>query len=330
MSRLLVAIGLAAALLALLTSAWPAARAAWAETTYPALTHGVVPVTERGPLPWTPALAALWTAAVLALGLAAGSLRRAVPAWTGLVLIVVASFQLGWGAHAGRDEAPIRLGWDSGPLAAGVPADAQDAAMARLASRLADTLRRDRPARAVDVDGATAAIADELGTLVPGVRIPRRVDRLPGWVLAPWGVGGVISPWTLEAHVDRGLPDWAEVAVGGHELAHLAGFAHEGDAGALGWLAGLRSAHPDARYAAALGAWSALPSSARAAAPIPEEAAADLSALAAYARSARGPLADAAWWMYDRFLRARGQPAGVASYGQALQRLAAAEAAGAW
>ena len=322
--------GLTATVLALAVIVWPAANAAWSGTAYPAWSGWVVPVTERGPLPWTLPIALVGLAAAVATGPRRGDGRSTLLAWGGLAMIVLATLVLGWGAHAVRPEAPLRFGWVEDPLG-GPPASPQaQAAAERLAVRLAGVVAADLPDGPIDLAGATAATAVELERLAPGVRLPRRLDVLPAWLMGPLGVGGVVSPWTLEAHVDAGLPAWARAAIGAHELAHLAGFVHEADAEAVGLLAGLRSAHPHARYAAALRAWAWLPASARGTAPLPSRATTDLERLRAYARQARGPLAGPAWRVYDLALRATGQETGVAGYADGIRRLAAAEASGAW
>jgi hypothetical protein len=322
--------GLGAAALAGLVLSWPPATATWVERVYPAWSCWVVPVTERGPVPWTLPIALTTLAAAVATGPRRGDGRSTLLAWGGLTAIVLATLVLGWGAHAVRAEAPVRLGWVEDPLGGPAASPQVRAAAERLALRLADVVATDLPDGPIDLAGATAATAAELERIAPGVRLPRRLDPLPAALMGPLGVGGVISPWTLEAHVDAGLPAWARTAVGAHELAHLAGFVHEADAEAIGLLAGLRSAHPHARYAAALRAWAWLPGPARSAAPLPPRATADLEELQAYARRARGPLAGPAWRLYDLALRATGQEVGVAGYADGIRRLAAAEAAGAW
>jgi len=322
--------GLTAVVLATVVVAWPAATTVWAERAYPAWSRWVVPVTERGPVPWTLPIALATLAALVATGPRRGDGRSTLLAWGGLTAIVLATLVLGWGAHAARPEAPERLGWTEDPLAGPAASPEVRAAAERLAVRLAGVVTADLPDGPIDLTGATAATAAELERIAPGVRLPRRLDALPARLLGPLGVGGIISPWTLEAHVDAGLPAWARSAVGAHELAHLAGFVHEADAEAIGLLAGLRSTHPHARYAAALRAWAWLPASARSAAPLPPQATADLDRLRAYALQARGPLAGPAWRIYDLALRATGQDAGVAGYADGIRRLAAAEAAGAW
>jgi hypothetical protein len=326
----LALVGLTAAALALLVVAWPGATAAWAEHLYPAWSRWLVPVTERGPLPWTLPVLLVTLAGLVATAPRGPGRRSTALAWGGLASLLAATLVLGWGAHAARPEAPQRLGWDQDPLGGPATSVEARAAAARLALRLAEVIATDLPAGPIDVPGATAATAAELERIAPGVRLPRRLDALPSPLLGPLGVGGVISPWTLEAHVDTGLPAWARAAVGAHELAHLAGFVHEADAEAVGLLAALRSDHADARYAAALRAWAWLPGEARAAAPLPPRAASDLDRLRAYARTARGPLAGPAWRAYDLALRATGQEAGVAGYADGIRRLAAAEASGAW
>ena len=92
-----------------------------------------------------------------------------------------------------------------------------------------------------------------------GVRatLPKTVKRLPaGSLIVSGGASGVVSPWTLEPHIDGALSATDQVAVGAHELAHIAGYAGEADADLLGALAGLNANNDFANYATALRLWS--------------------------------------------------------------------------
>ena len=75
----------------------------------------------------------------------------------------------------------------------------------------------------------------------------------PSGLLAAFGTLGVISPWTLEAHVDPGLPPAWKIFTAAHEKAHLAGFAPERDANFVAWLALTEARDPRLRYAGCLG-----------------------------------------------------------------------------
>ncbi len=109
-----------------------------------------------------------------------------------------------------------------------------------------------------NVDKALAAIRDSLTEVVNGIHgnaptLPSKIKPLPNGTLIYLGnAAGVMSPWFLEAHVDSALPPAEFVAVGAHELAHVAGYAGEADADLLGALAGLTADDDFARYAVSL------------------------------------------------------------------------------
>jgi hypothetical protein len=326
-SRALVAGGVALALVAAARLV-PGGAEAWARRLYPALSHAIVPLSERAAWPWTPLAALAVSAATVALIRTAPTQRRAWARAAGVVLLLAAGFEAAWGLHAARPGAPVRLGLAPVGAAARVPAD--DAELRPLAERLENVLSRDEPAGPLDESAAQAAVRRELSAFASGVRLPQRVKRLPpGW-LGALGVAGVISPWTLEAHVDGGLPAWARVAASAHELAHLSGFASEADAELLGLLAALRADHPHARYAGALRAWASLPATVRTPSAVPARAEADLRALREALASRRDAWADPAWRAYDLWLRSRGQEEGVSGYANGPRLLARAAEAGLW
>lgn len=307
----------------------PGGPEAWARHLYPALSRAIVPLSERAPWPWTPLAGLAVIVAVVALARTAPSRRRAWARAVGVVLLLAAGFEATWGLHGARPGATDRLGLaPAGAAVASVPID--EAELRRLAERLEELLVLDAPVGRFDEPDAYAAVRRELSAFAPGVRLPQRGKRLPpGW-LGALGVAGVISPWTLEAHVDGGLPAWARVAVSAHELAHLAGFAGEADAELLGLLAALRSDHPHARYAAALRAWASLPVTVRTPAALPTRAEEDLRALREALAARRDAWADPAWRLYDLWLRGRGQEEGVAGYANGPRLLARAAEAGLW
>jgi hypothetical protein len=163
--------------------------------------------------------------------------------------------------------------------------------------------------------------ADASGPSVAAVRLPGKVKTVPAGTLLRFGFAGFVSPWLLEPHVDAGLPPTAALAVGLHELAHVAGFAPEADAEAVGLLAGLTCDDARVRYAAAsrlAGALAAaMPADRRDAylANWPERAREDADAAARAAARWRSPrLAAGAARAYDAYLRSQGSREGMRDY----------------
>lgn len=317
---------------------------AWARYAAPSLARAWTPLGDAVAVPWTPILAAALLTVAIVLARRARGRGHALARLLGLALLIAAAFEATWGLNARLPSAPERLGLDAPhaqdagrPDTTGAETDAADAtagsdaaAIRAMARRLPSIVRRDAPTGPLDETAAFAAIRDALAQLAPDRPLPSRPKVLPGPVLAPWGVAGVISPWTLELHVDGGLPAWTRTAVAAHELAHLAGFASERDAELVGLLAALRARHPHARYAGALRAWTWLPGDLRDASALPLRARRDLEALHAAQDRRDATVSRFAWAVYDRWLRLRGQASGAAGYAEAPRWLARAGAAGWW
>lgn len=156
------------------------------------------------------------------------------------------------------------------------------------------------------------------------------VKRLPpGWLILSGRASGVISPWTLEAHVDGALPEVAYLATAAHELAHIAGFAGEADADFVSAIAGLKAKDAYARYAVALRLWwdavSLLPAEKRQnyLASLPSIARADLEQSFEPYRRYQLP----AWVQnlqrrsYDQYLKSQGVKAGISDYSRIVSLL---------
>ncbi|MDZ7801563.1 MAG: DUF3810 family protein [Trueperaceae bacterium] len=300
------------------------AAEAWAVRVYPGWTQLLVPLSERGAVPWTPLLALVLLGMAWASVRGAGGWIHSVTRLAGLALLVAASFQASWGLHGAASGPATRL-------LDGAPPYQESADLVQLEERLREVLTATAPSGAFDVAGAADAVRAELAALAPGVRLPARVKHPPRGMLAALGTAGVISPWTLEVHVEPTLPPWSYQSVHAHELAHLAGHDNEALTEFAGLLAGLRAAHPHARYAAALRAWASLPAAVRAPHPGPARAMQDLNAQREHAAAARRDgMARALWWAYDRWLRLRGQPRGIEGYADGVRMLARASRAGAW
>lgn len=311
---------------------WPAAwvEVGYSRTLYPAIARALIPITAALPI-------SLAAALVIALPLvwlivSWRQLRRARGWWPKLgrlayatvwfVALAAVSFVIIWGGNYRRQPAEALLGLQAEPV---TQADAE-----ALLAYLAGVIREHADAEADSAAAlAAASVAlQEVTEQLTGVRptLPSTVKRLPAGTLIRLGSAyGVISPWTLEAHVDGALPEVAIVGVGIHELAHLAGFAGEADTDLVAALAGLQAAHPYARYATALRFWELLsrqlPANRRAElrAKLPERAREDLAAMAApFAQFRPPPLLERAQRLgYDAYLRAQGVEAGIADYDRA-------------
>lgn len=321
----LAAVGAAVAVGVAAVALHPSGPSAWSSRVYPAWAAAIVPLSERAPWPWTPLLAAALLAVVLVWIVRE---PRRLRTWTrliGVVLLVGAGFEASWGLHASRPPVEARLGLQAPTAWLASPDE-----LRRVAERLAEIVNRDVPTDGFDAPTAHASVARSLATFAPNVRLPRSPKAIRPGILGPLGIAGVVSPWTLEAHVDGALPPWAQVATGAHEAAHLAGYESEPGAELVGLLAGIRADHPHARYASALRGWAAMPLAARQGTALPPRALADLGALqAAVATRWEGP-ARLLWSAYERWLVVRGQPGGLAGYAAGPRLLASAAQAGWW
>src|SRR5438874_8144505 len=134
------------------------------------------------------------------------------------------------------------------------------------------------------------------------------------------GVDGMTDPFFLETLVASDVLPFERPFLVAHEWAHLAGFADEGDANFVGWLACMRSATA-AQYSGWLFLYSQLAQSIgpRDAAPIAAQLAegprADLRAIRdRFIRHVNPRVAAAGWGAYDAYLRANRIDAGTNSY----------------
>jgi hypothetical protein len=270
------------------------------------------------------------------------SWRRWVPnfAWwmrwvwraLGLVALLGWWFVLGWGANYRREPLTTQLG-----LILSSGQTTSSAALNALRERFERAILDDVPETVPDattearaLESVSRAIAD-VTLEITGVKptLPASVKRAPaGLLLRTGNAAGVISPWTLEAHVDGALPGVGIIANGAHELAHVAGFALESDAEVLSVIAGLRADDAFARYAVALHWWSALrPTDAaawqRAKTRLPTRAINDLTALTRALQRHQPPafLKGIQRATYDTYLKTQSVPDGIQNYAQAVQYL---------
>mgnify|MGYP006279692157 CR=1 FL=1 len=237
-----------------------------------------------------------------------------------------------WGAGYRRPPAEVRLRLD--------PAAVEDADADRVLDALLELVNQDLPEEARDRGMAVRSVAKAMKTLVADwehieVRLPEKVRATPRGLLMANGTSGVCAAFTLEPHVDGGLPDAAFVAVAAHELAHVAGINGEAEANLMGYAAGLRAGDAFARYAVALDTYTDL---ARGLNPqerkealrrLPPWAIQDLKKAAeAYKRYRFDWFAKASWRTYDRYLKSQGIKEGVRDYARGVRLLLQAWRAG--
>lgn len=166
---------------------------------------------------------------------------------------------------------------------------------------------------------ALAEVQARLGApraIVPGR--PKRTLFDPYFRAA--SVDGMTDPFFLETLTLSTLLPVERTIVIAHEWAHLAGYADEGEANFVGWLACL-GGDAAARYSAWLFLYAetaaALDEATRVAASrdLDDVPRADLTAIAARVRAQRNPLvATLGWGLYDQYLKANGVEQGTRSY----------------
>ncbi len=336
-SRLLSVFG---AVLLVLYFALPSApellERVYARGFYPLLAALVIPLTDAVPFSLAAVLLALFALGWLAAF--AGLLR--VRAWGrafwltfGAAVLFSSWFLVFWGANYRRLSVEAQFGLLE-----------QAATREDLEGLLEHLLAVIRPSAGLERDEARAfaALRDALVALVQettGVRptLPEEVKRFPPGLLIRLGsASGVMSPWTLEPHLDAALPEVSRLAIGLHELAHVAGYAAEADADFVSALAGLRAEDAFARYAVALRFFGEglgqLPQEAQAdwLGRLPDIAREDLRRIGEPYLRYRPPDWLGRWQrrIYDGYLKSQGVEAGIRDYSRALTLLSAAQRQG--
>ncbi len=250
-----------------------------------------------------------------------------------LAVILYALFMFNWGANYQRESIEAQLGL--------VAAAFNENDLQTLVDTLAVIIQKNANTERDSVKARASLRTSLLKTVetITGVppTLPTWVKSLPpGTLILSGGASGVISPFTLEPHIDGALPEVYALAVGTHELAHIAGYAGEADADFIAALAGLNAEDAYAKYAASLKLWSdavaQLPEDKRAAAvqALPQVAKDDLAAIYEPFRRYRLP----SWiralqtGLYDRYLTSQGVEEGVRDYSRTTTLLLAAQRQG--
>lgn len=250
-----------------------------------------------------------------------------------LALYVYTVFLLTWGFGYRRVPVEIRWGIEDRPPGLVAVADLRTRLVALIRRDCVADSERDRDRARRSIQTAQTTLVEELEGFRPAW--PTHVKSPPIGTLMTIDVGGVVSPWTLEAHVEAALPDPQWLATCGHELAHLAGYCGEADANLVGFVSGLRAEDPYARYCTALRVFQYTASRQdaegyrRAYAELPERARLDMD----LAREVREKyviksLKSISTKVYDKYLKSQGMPSGIEDYSRGFRLFVRAWAKG--
>ncbi len=242
-----------------------------------------------------------------------------------LASAIYLTFLLTWGLNYRRPSLGSRLGLD---LAHATPAAAS--ALALTAVERLNLLHGAAHATARSDGSVDPRLADafDAARRLLGANAPIRPARPKHtWLDAYFraaGVDGMTAPFFAEILVPSDLLDVERPAIVAHEWGHLAGFADEGEANFVAWLACLQG-HALMEYSGWLSIYGdalrVLPRAERdrIAAGLEPGPLADLRAMAERRRRNLNPsVSRAGWRAYDGYLRANRVESGTASYGEVL------------
>jgi hypothetical protein len=248
-------------------------------------------------------------------------------------LLVYAFFVFIWGANYGRESIETQLALDT---AAFTENDLQTL-VDTLTNILQENVTAERNVRAAQMSlrGSLIETVETITGVTP--TLPVWVKALPpGSLILAGNASGVISPFTLEPHLDGALSEPYALAVGTHELAHIAGYAGEADTDFVAALAGLSATDPYAQYAVALKLWNdavaQLPQDKRGAAfaALPDRARDDLANMYEPFRRYQLPqwVQTLQTSLYNQYLTSQGVEEGVRDYSRTTTLLLAAQRQG--
>jgi hypothetical protein len=160
----------------------------------------------------------------------------------------------------------------------------------------------------------------------------RAVPGRPKWtLLKPYfvraGIDGLTNPFFLEVLVNDAVLPFERHSIVAHEWAHLAGFAHEAEAGFLGWLT-TANGDEQAQYSGWLTVYAYAAGAvdderrARLAWALEAGPTEDLRAIERRAAEAAPRVREVARVAYDQFLRANRVESGVRSYDELVTLIA--------
>jgi len=333
--RCRIALVVSAALAALVPVPAPVVERAYSEGLYPPLQRLLTTTSNFTPLPVLDVLIAVVMAGFLAL---AWRDARSSAGWVRTLLRVVVralivgsaayiAFAVAWGFNYRRIPLVEALPFEGERVTAGAAQRAASMAVERV-NALHDAAHAAGFPSADQIDDRLVdGLRRAVGELGRGASIvPARPKRtLLDWYFRTAGVEGLTDPFFLETLISTDVLPFERPFVIAHEWSHLAGFADEGDANFVGWLACLR-ATPSAQYSGWLFLYSEIAQSigreaamaiARQLAPGPR---ADLLAIRErIVRHVNPRVASAGWRAYDAYLKANRIEAGKASYAQVVR-----------
>lgn len=249
------------------------------------------------------------------------------------VLLIAILFVLIWGANYQRESIETQFALST-PQVTEVDLERLLTDLTQIIVDTAGAERNEERAMASLIASLQATVSSLTGTLPP---IPQKVKRLPEGSLILLGrASGVMSPWTLEPHVDAALPEISYLAIGAHELAHVAGYAGEADADFISAMAGLRADDPYARYAVALRFWQQAywqlspEKQAGFLAQLPDSSQEDLKEMLAPFQTYQMPrwIQDMQQRSYNSYLKSQGVEAGIKDYSRTIDLLVQAQKQG--
>jgi Protein of unknown function (DUF3810) len=262
-------------------------------------------------------------------GQRAGTLAGLVLDTAALAAVVYLLFLALWGLNYRRASIVARFDHD----ASRVTAESVDR-LARFAASRLNALHPVAHARSWPELGALPA---SMGGAFAAAQRDSALDRIavpgrPKWtLLTPYfvraGIDGMTDPFFLEVLVNGEILPFERHSIVAHEWAHLAGFAHEAEAGFLGWLTTTRG-DEQAQYSGWLTVYAYAAGAldderqARLAWALESGPTEDLRAIERRVAAAAPGLRAVARTAYDRFLRANRVESGVRSYGELVTLIA--------
>lgn len=248
-------------------------------------------------------------------------------------IIIVAWFVVTWGANYQRNSIETQMNLQASET---TEADLEQL-LSSLTLLIQDTVTAERNEQ--EASNAINLSLQETVANLTGEQptLPDNVKRLPSGSLILLGrASGIMSPWTLEPHIDGALPSLSYVAIGAHEQAHVAGYAGEADADLISAIAGLNAQNDFANYAIALRFWQSaiwqLPQAKQASFrdQLPEQAKKDLETMNAPYRNYQLPqfVQRIQQQSYDRYLKTQGISSGIQDYSRAIDLLIKAQKQG--
>lgn len=243
-----------------------------------------------------------------------------------------------WGLNYRREPLTAKLDYDASRISS--------ASLAALAGESVDRLNAlHAPAHGAGPWPAFDDLPERLGPAFDrvqrrlGAGRPAAAGRPKATLLTAYfrraGIDGMLSPFSLEVLVNGNVLPFERPFLVAHEWSHLAGYANESEASFVGVLICL-AGDAQSRYSAWLYLSSQLvrhlPPDARERvwAGLADGPRADLRAISARLREAVPVVRRSASRVYDRYLRANGVEAGIASYGLVVDLLLGTDGTPVW